>query len=95
MSVTLIIHFEVKKDKQEEFTNIMGSVKKDLPSVNGCINVGIFKNVTKPQNYTLVETWDSREHHEQHVNQLIESGSWGHISALLAKDPLSDYFNAY
>lgn len=95
MAVTLIIHFEVKKDKQAEFSNIMNAVKNDLPSVNGCINVGVFKNLTKPQNYTIVETWGSKERHEQHVSGLIKSGAWGEISVLLEKEPLSDYFEVY
>jgi len=95
MPVTMIVHFKVKKDKQAEFSNIMDSVKIDLPSIDGCINVSIYKNMTKPQNYTLVETWGSRERHEQYVNDLIESGSWGDISALLEKEPLSDYFDVY
>ncbi len=93
MPITFIIHFEAKKENLEDFINLMTAVKKDLPRIDGCIDVSIFKSITEPHNFTLIETWESQKHHRQHINYLVESGSWAHISTLLEKEARSGYFN--
>jgi len=95
MSVIFIIHFDVKKEKQNVFSNMMCSVKTELPLVEGCVEVNIFQNIAQPQRYTLVEKWETKKLHEQHVSHLIKTGMWDQISALIEKEPHSDYFDIF
>lgn len=92
MSVTFIIHFQVTKDKLGLFSDIMSSVKEDLPKIEGCLGVHVYRNNNEPQQYTLVETWASQISHQQHVKNLIDSGSWESMSALFDNEPSSAHF---
>jgi len=92
MSVNVIVSFEAKKEKIDEFNKIMSSVKTDLPKVNGCISVNIFNSSTNEYKFTLVETWESKELHQTHIDKLLKDGTWDMIASHLSKDPKSDYF---
>ena len=94
MSITFIINFEVKDEKLSNFLNIMRSVKSELPKTEGCMGVDIHNSINNPSNYTLVERWKSKEYHQEHIKNLMNTGAWEHISSNLICDPLSDYFEA-
>ncbi|WP_223670536.1 putative quinol monooxygenase [Kangiella shandongensis] len=92
MSNNVIVHFNVKENKLPDFMEVMESVKNDLPKVEGCISVDIFRNVDNTNRFTLVETWDTVQQHQNNIRKLQEDGSWDFISGLLAKEPESAYF---
>ena len=92
MSINVIVSFDVKMKKIGEFTKILDSVKINLPKVEGCICVNIFKCSSVPNKFTLVETWETKELHQTHISKLSKDGSWDMIASHLSKDPESDYF---
>ena len=92
MNTNVIISFEVKAKKVAEFTKILESVKTDLPKVEGCISVNIFKSSSVSNKFTLVETWETKELHQAHIGRLSKNGTWDMIASHLSKDPESDYF---
>jgi len=94
-NITYIISFDVKKKYLTEFAEIMASVKQDLPSVEGCSGVSIYRDADEHNNYTLVEKWKAKGLHEKHIKSLIDNGSWNHISGLLAAEPVGSYFNEH
>ncbi len=93
MSVSFIIKFNVKTDKKVSFNNIMNDVKSELPKTKGCIGVVIYQGVENKESYTLVETWESKKLHEDHVEGLISSGVWETIAGHLVEDPTGEYFD--
>ncbi len=92
MSVSVIITFVAKKEKIDEFNTIMNSVKTDLPKVNGCRAVAVFRSSTDESKFTLVETWESKELHQDHLDKLTTDGTWDMIASQLSNEPESDYF---
>lgn len=93
MPVNLIISFNVKEEKLQSFKNIMNDVKINLPKVGGCQTVRILNHLEDPLAFTLVETWESREMHGTHVDQMISSGQWEVIVGHLSGAPVSGYFS--
>jgi len=91
MSISFIIQFQVKSDKTTDFFDIMSSVKSDLPKVKGCLGV-LIHGVSDMTNYTMIETWESKELHEIHVKSLVDAGTWGVIAEHLSGDPKSGYY---
>ena len=91
MKTNVIVNFEVKHDKIVEFIKILKSVKVDLPKVEGCMGVAIFKSSTADNKFTLVEEWKTKESHQTHINNLLKDGTWDMIASHLSKDPESDY----
>ena len=93
--MNVIISFLAREDKVEEFESLMGSVKSTLPEVHGCSEVKIFRDLEQPCAFTLVETWSSQALHAEHLDQLVASGAWEHISQLLQTPPTSRYCDLY
>lgn len=92
MSVNVIITFVAKKEKIEAFNIIMNSVKTDLPKIEGCRAVTVYRSSTDESKFTLVETWESKEQHQAHLNKLTTDGTWDMIASQLSHEPESDYF---
>ncbi len=93
MSIHLIITLKAKKSRLAAFTEIMMQVKTDLPAIEGCKSVRIFKNTRNPCTFSLIETWDSEERHKSHLKEFTRSGGWEHMSLHLTSDPVMSYFS--
>ena len=93
MSVNLVISFNVKEEKLQSFKDLMNDVKINLPKVNGCKTVKVLNHLDHPLEFTMVESWDSRELHGAHVQSLIDNGQWNAIADHLSASPVSGYFN--
>lgn len=93
MSVNLIITFNVIEEHVPEFNDLMASVKRSLPEVDGCHGVRVYNDTGDPKVFVIVETWDSADVHGRHVQGLKDSGQWDGIAALLERDPVASYYH--
>jgi len=93
MGIHLIITLNAKKNRLAAFTKIMMQAKTDLPEIENCKDVHIFKNTHNPCKFSLIETRDSEEQHKSHLEELTRSGGWKHMSSYLTSDPVMSYFN--
>ncbi|WP_428643797.1 putative quinol monooxygenase [Roseibium sp.] len=94
MAVKVVVQFKVREDSQAAFESIMRSVATDLPAVAGCTNVEVLQQSDDAGRFVLVETWDSREVHQSHVNGLVADGTWASLATHLAEDPVTGYFRS-
>ena len=92
MNVICIIHFNVKKQYQSEFSLMMKNVKSELPTVKGCLKVDVHNNIEDPGQYILVESWKTKQEHELHVKSMLDSGQWNDISQMMKTEPTSAYY---
>ena len=92
MSVSVIVKFNVKNQKLAEFCEILKSVKTDLPNVDGCVGVKIFRDSHNNQRFTLLETWQTQQLHEQHIAKITADGTWRFIVEHLSAEPTSAYY---
>lgn len=93
--IRVIVHFNVKSEEKNTFRIILNNLKHDLPKVNGCNGLVIYEDHTNPQKFTLIESWDTVDAHKQHIENLIASGSWAGIAALLNGDLSSNYLKDF
>lgn len=91
MNIIVIVNFEVKSESLNDFVDILEGVKRNLPSVKGCINVSVFQSVVTAYKFTLLETWQSKEQHQANLEELSKNGTWEKIERHLSRPPLSDY----
>jgi len=92
MSIIVIVSFETKEEKVFDFSKILENVKTDLPKVEGCLGVNVYQNSSILNQFTLVETWESKELHQINLDKLAKNGTWDTIASHLSKEPESDYF---
>jgi len=69
----------------------MSNVKLELLEVKGCLG-RLIHGVDDKSNYTIVETWQSKEFHEKHVKDLVSTGIWDSIVEHLSEAPISGYY---
>lgn len=91
MSVHLVINFNVRNEKLLSFKEIMSTVKENLPTVPGCLNIEILQHIENPLQFTLIEQWDSEKTHQRHVEGLVSSGKWNFIIDHLQESPITGY----
>ena len=94
MQTTLIIELEAKADSLAELHTILASVRETLPGTKGCRDFRILQSPDTPAKVTLIEEWSSRAAHQAHISDLVASGGWDALAALLASAPVSTYYEA-
>jgi quinol monooxygenase YgiN len=92
MSISFIIKFKAKVESQVDFHNVMTNVKSELPDIEGCTGVIVHQSSQDVTSYVIMETWESKEFHERHVEGLVSSGMWENIVTLLSENPVGDYY---
>lgn len=83
------VTFKSKLEHSQTFEDVMRSVKTDLPTVDGCNSVRIMRHKDDLLTYTLIEEWTDQKLHEAHIENLITSGAWDNIEAMLSEAPAS------
>jgi len=91
--INVIITFEAKPERASAFAELMQQVKQSLPSADGCRGVQLFGRADNDCVFTLVESWESRGHHQAHIAGVVSSGAWDTMEAELSGPPLSSYCN--
>jgi len=95
-AIEFIITFDVKPDRTADFNALLASVQTDLPKIEGCKGVRIFRHAEAEQpTFTLLESWDDKSLHQAHVARLQESGDWDTIETMLAAPPNGHYMQAF
>ena len=90
-STHLIIRFNVKADRLDDFLPIMKGVNGGMASEEGFIAARVYRNVDDSLSFTLVEEWASRADHQKHFDAISDSGDWDHILGMLTGAPDMSY----
>lgn len=92
MSIQVISRFKTRKEKRHAFVDVLRSVKRNLPTIEGCKDVQVFCGDECSDTFTLVETWANESAHQAHVGNVIASGGWAYLRSHLAAEPERAYF---
>lgn len=95
MAIHLLIRFEVKEDRLDDFTPIMQNIERDMASEAGFESATVYRDVDDPRVFTLVEIWSSRKRHEEHFDRIVATGDWANILTMLQKDPVMGYADTF
>ena len=94
-TTNFLITFVVKPNRAADFVDLLATLKTDLPKVDGCQSLRIFQQDDATQNtFTLLETWDHKSMHQDHVARLQSSGDWAAIEAMLSAPPNGYYLRS-
>ena len=91
MDINVIIRFQAKLERLNDFADLIDQVRRDLPHVPGCLGARVFRHEDEPCGFTLFETWASRDQHGAHLQQVVASGAWARVLTHLVADPVSYY----
>lgn len=89
--INVIVTFEAKPERASAFAELMEQVKQSLPTADGCRGVRLFGRSDNACVFTLVESWESQDHHQAHIARAVTSGAWDALAVELACAPASSY----
>ena len=93
MACTVILELNVKSDSADDVAESFKSTFPDTRSYDGCIDVYATRNQDNPDNFLLVETWESREKYEKYLSWRTERGDMDNLAAVLEGEPSIRFLN--
>ena len=91
MSTSVYIIVYVKPDKVDEMLTFLKELFPETRTKAGCQLIELTQDQEDPSHFVVFEKWDSRQHHEAYVQELIETGKRAQVNAMLAK-PLRVFY---
>lgn len=89
----LVILFDVQTERLKEFTEIMAGVKGAMQSEEGFEDAFVLQDMDEPNQFVLVERWQSKHLHMEHFDRIVKSGEWESIGNMLSSSPVMKYTN--
>lgn len=89
--VYLIIQFEVRAERLEEFTRIMSGVKQAMTTESGFEDAHVLTGIDAPNQFILIERWQSKALHLEHFDRIVASGDWKNLREMLSSAPVMQY----
>lgn len=87
----LVIKFDVRAERLEEFTSLMMGVKQAMKTEEGFEDAFVLRGMEAPHQFVLIERWESKALHQEHFDRIVASGDWRNIRAMLNKEPMMQY----
>lgn len=71
---------------------MLEKVKVDLPKVSGCTDLRVLHSTDDDGTFALYEVWESKAHHLTYIDNMVASGAYALIEAMLAEPPSGGYW---
>lgn len=93
MACTVILEVKLKKEHVADMAEGFKALFPDTRSHDGCIDLYATQNQDDPQNFVIVETWESREKYEKYFAWRVETGVIDQMKANLEGDLSIRFFD--
>ena len=88
MSVTIVVNFEASVGNGERLLALLQQGRDFSRSAEGCESFEVFRRQDDPNKYMFLEQWASLDaHHENFATNVVASGHFAKITALLTEPP--------
>lgn len=87
MAVKIIIDLQAKQGHGDALAQLFKELLPDTRSYDGCIEVGVFRDLDDPDRMSIVESFASREAYQRYFDWRVESGSLAALAEQLADAP--------
>lgn len=91
MSVNVILDLHVSPENREELLSFLTAILPDIRAYKGHISVAITSNEDDLHNIVLLEQWQQRSDHENHIAWRTERGDVHKLVKLLSSPPVIRY----
>jgi quinol monooxygenase YgiN len=90
--ILVIGHFAVDPARHGDFLDFARGLIKQERAAEGCISFDIFEDVTQPDEYLMMERWDSQAAFEHHADTPEADETDRIFETFLAGDPSFDTY---
>lgn len=92
MTCTVVLEIRAKKEHAGGMAEGFKGLFPDTRSFEGCIDLYATQNMDDPQNFVIVETWESRAAYEKYFAWRVERGDIDNMKAIIEGDISLRYF---
>jgi len=93
MTCTVLLEIRVKKELVDGMAAGFKGLFPDTRSFPGCIELFASQNLDDPQNFVIVETWESRAAYEKYFAWRVETGVIAALSEQVEGEVSLRYFD--
>jgi quinol monooxygenase YgiN len=90
MAVTVTLRLTAKNS--EVFLQHLSRVLPETRNHTGCRYVNTLVQVDRPQEFVLIQGWDSREDQQRYLQWRQTTGALAEFRSMLAEDPIVEYW---
>lgn len=93
MTCTVILEARVKPEFIDGMAEGFKGLFPDTRSFDGCIELYATQSDDDPQQFLIVETWESRQKYEAYYAWRVETGVIANMNAMLERELELRFFN--
>ena len=94
MAVKVLIDLKVQPEKIDELINVLkDAIYPDTRKYEGNIDIDTYQNQDIPTDLRILETWESRGHHEKYFAWRQERGDLDTLGSFLSAPPTVAYLD--
>lgn len=86
MAVTVVVELSAKPDCAEALKSLWREIMADTRAYDGCIDIYVYENQDEPDNFVLIENWDSRAHYDRYLAWRAETGLVEQVTSMCSGD---------
>jgi quinol monooxygenase YgiN len=92
MTCTVLLEVRVKKEHVASMAEGFKGLFPDTRWFEGCIGLYATQNMDDPQNFVVVETWESRQDYEKYFAWRVGRGDIDNLKSIIEGDINLRYF---
>ena len=92
MSTFVLIVGNAKPDKIADIKSWMAQVLPHGRSYDGCQGVDALFNMDEPEDFVVVQQWESRGHYEKYLQWRADTGEVANLVSMLTGPPSIRYY---
>ena len=93
MTCCVLLEVKVKPEFVDGMAEGFKGLFPDTRSYDGCIGLYATQNQDDPQNFVIVETWETRAKYEAYLAWRTERGDIDNLANMLEGEPSIRYFD--
>jgi quinol monooxygenase YgiN len=93
MACQVILELRTKEDCVDKARSWFKSVLPDTREFDGCIGLYLVKNQDDPQNFVIIEQWDTRAQYEKYLAWRTERGDIDALVGMIDGEPSIRFFD--
>ena len=91
MSIRALVSGKTQQGRVDELVTLLEELFPSTRTFEGCISIALLIDEDQPDQWTLLEEWESKDHHERYFAWRTESGTLEHFMELMDGELTKQY----
>lgn len=93
MAVKIVIDLQAAPGNGDALAQMFRDVVPDTRTFAGCVECAVFRNQDDPEQFSIIETFTTRDAYQAYLDWRSETGLLAELGALLGGAPTTRFFD--